>query len=693
MSEQITIPTRTKRAFVYLRVSTEEQTKTDYDRDGLSIIAQRDGAEKEVSKRGAEIVQEFSDPGKSAFKDLQKRTGFLELLEKLKRCNEHKATRIDFVIVWSCSRWARNTVDHWQARDLMNKLGVRFVSVTEPIVGDNTPAAFLYESSIVSQNQYQSMQNGELVRNGIRTKARLGGSHGPAKLGYVNDVDKLADGQRVAIVSPDPERCHFLTTAFQLFSSGEYSLSQLSDELYDLGLRSRLTRRHPGSTRKVQTSTLQRVLRDPYYAGWIVYKRDTPDEKVFPARHKPLIDEQTFNTVQALLDERRVSGERTQKHSHYLKGSVYCGECGSRLLYGLSRSKSGKRYAYYFCGARIRGTTCAMRTNIRPRLIEDAIARYYTARPVELSAKDVVRQTGAIEALVGMSQKAVAQVKASKTELITKLKTQQVRLIRLHAEEGDEVSPDAFREERLRMQQQIQGAEESLAATEKQLNLDATELRMALELAGDVAKVYANAPAAVKRGYNQAFFKTLFVKPDWDEERGETVVRVVDAELTPPYAVLLADDFAGKALAESEKIQERAQNADSGPEGAAVWWSVFDLLTLGGEGGIRTLERACAPYSLSRRVPSATRPPLRGFDCRATAGIGSSAQWRATPAMRRPSPRSRRRSPSSTSTRCGPTRRRCSAGPGRSRSGSRASRCAAARSPNGSSGATSASAA
>src|SRR5215210_4598577 len=36
----------------------------------------------------------------------------------------------------------------------------------------------------------------------------------------------------------------------------------------------------------------------------------------------------------------------------------------------------------------------------------------------------------------------------------------------------------------------------------------------------------------------------------------------------------------------------------------------------GGEGGIRTRERACAPYSLSRRVPSATRPPLREtVDC------------------------------------------------------------------------------
>src|SRR4051794_4248330 len=35
-----------------------------------------------------------------------------------------------------------------------------------------------------------------------------------------------------------------------------------------------------------------------------------------------------------------------------------------------------------------------------------------------------------------------------------------------------------------------------------------------------------------------------------------------------------------------------------------------------GEGGIRTLERGCPRYSLSRRVPSATRPPLpAAFDC------------------------------------------------------------------------------
>ena len=34
-----------------------------------------------------------------------------------------------------------------------------------------------------------------------------------------------------------------------------------------------------------------------------------------------------------------------------------------------------------------------------------------------------------------------------------------------------------------------------------------------------------------------------------------------------------------------------------------------------GEGGIRTLDGGFPPYSLSRRVPSATRPPLRRARC------------------------------------------------------------------------------
>ena len=59
-----------------------------------------------------------------------------------------------------------------------------------------------------------------------------------------------------------------------------------------------------------------------------------------------------------------------------------------------------------------------------------------------------------------------------------------------------------------------------------------------------------------------------------------------------------------------------------------------------GEGGIRTRERACAPYSLSRRVPSATRPPLREADSRIAARTRRDAGRRR---CRRRSPRRDRR--------------------------------------------------
>lgn len=135
----------------------------------------------------------------------------------------------------------------------------------------------------------------------------------------------LPDGRKVACVEFDPERHAYITAAFKLFASGGYSITQLEDELYMIGVRARPTRRHPNATGKVKGATLHRLLRDRYYAGWIVYKAGTPDEQVFPARHTPLIDPETFDQVQELLDLARVSDERSSKHEHYLKGAVYCG--------------------------------------------------------------------------------------------------------------------------------------------------------------------------------------------------------------------------------------------------------------------------------------------------------------------------------------------------------------------------------
>lgn len=310
---------------------------------------------------------------------------------------------------------------------------------------------------LATQNQFQSMQTSENVKRGLKQKASVGGTFGPAKLGYLNTVDRLADGRRVAIVSVDPDRGHFITLAFQLYASGEYSISQLATELDLLGLRSHPTKRSLGAP--LGTSAPQRLLRNPYYAGWIVYKRGTADEAVFDGRHEPLIDQETFDRVQVLLAEKRTAGERQQTRSHYLRGSVFCDECGGRLCYGVSTGRTGQSYPYFFCLGRIKRSDCSQRANIRPELIEAALADFYGREPVAMTPERIRRSQAAVRALAEVSQEALHQVQGAKATLIAKLHDQQRRLIWLHAEEGDAISPDAFREERARMAAEIAAAE------------------------------------------------------------------------------------------------------------------------------------------------------------------------------------------------------------------------------------------
>jgi site-specific DNA recombinase len=535
------------RAFAYLRVSSEGQVRTDYSEDGLSIDAQREGAEEKAASLEADIVREFSDPGRSAFVDLHKRTGFLEMLDELKRRNEHDSTRVEYVIVWSLSRWARNQRDHWQTRELVRQAGAKLISITEPMIGDDSAAAFLYESMIATQNQFQSMQTSESVKRGLKQKASVGGTYGPAPLGYLNSVDELPCGRRVAIATIDPDRGPLITFAFELYATGEYSIAQLAAELERFGLRSRPTAKRVPKT--LGTTVVQRLLRNRYYVGKVVYRRGTKDEQVFDGRHDALIDPETFDRVQSLLDEKRVAGERPRVRQHYLRGSVYCGECGGRLTFGISTGRNGTKYPYFFCSGRINGTACTRRANIRPELLEQLIERHYAT--VQMPPARVARGKAAIRALAAVSQDALRQVKRAKSSLITKLEARQDELIEMRFAEKS-ISAALFKRKQSELQAEIQAASKSLTETDTRMAIDQAQIELALELAEDVQAVYRDASEQTKRGYNQAFFKKLYLMSEWED--GGTVVWISDVELTEPYALLLSEGLFERAEAEAQAL-------------------------------------------------------------------------------------------------------------------------------------------
>jgi site-specific DNA recombinase len=594
---------KTGRAFSYLRVSSDGQVKTDYSDDGLSMDVQRSGSVEKASQLAAEIVREFADPGYSAYVDLHKRVSFLEMLEELKRCNQKESTRVDYVIVWDLSRFCRNVADHFATHNIIRQAGARLVSITEPLVGEDSASAFLYEGMAATINQFQSMQTAEKVTSGLKKKASVGGTYSQAPLGYRHTVDDLGDGRRVRTVEIDPDRGLYMTVAFQLYASGEYSISQLVTELNRLGLRTRTLRGR--QSKPITGSTLQRLLRNPYYAGQLVYHRGKPDEEVFQGRHEPLIDVETFERVQLLLSEKAVAGERPQFRHHYLRGSVFCGACGRRLTYSITTGRNGSKYPYFCCASRVSRATCEQRFNIQPEKIEAAIADYY--RDFQLTPKQVERAQEAIRSLAAVSQGALNQIRTTKTQLIAKLEARQDQLLDMRFEKS--ISKTVFTRRQSQLEDELAAARESLAETDSNLDIDQAQLNRALALAADVHGVYIAADGQTRRGYNQAFFKKLLVIAEAEPGQRQPTVQVMGAELTPPYALLLAEDLVESVETEVELIRATQPQLMEAPrfrgkEKEASFASPgFELCAFGGASKTKTETVPASVSNFERLVP------------------------------------------------------------------------------------------
>lgn len=60
----------------------------------------------------------------------------------------------------------------------------------------------------------------------------------------------------------------------------------------------------------------------------------------------------------------KLKGERSRKHHNYLKSTVYCGHCTSRLIIQKAKSSSnGEIYEYFSCAGRLaKRTSCNFRS-------------------------------------------------------------------------------------------------------------------------------------------------------------------------------------------------------------------------------------------------------------------------------------------------------------------------------------------
>lgn len=109
-----------------------------------------------------------------------------------------------------------------------------------------------------------------------------------------------------------------------------------------------------------------------YCKGYIRYKGAT-----YKGTHEAIVPREVWYQVQAVLGTHRSAADATQIHDHYLKGTVFCGQCGYRLLVSNAKNHQGKIYPYFVCSGRQSGQVDCTRQAMLIEDVEHLIEDYY----------------------------------------------------------------------------------------------------------------------------------------------------------------------------------------------------------------------------------------------------------------------------------------------------------------------------
>ncbi len=472
------------RALIYLRVSTKEQSQRDINPEGYSIPAQRLACERKAETLGAIVVDVYTDQMTGTTST--KRPEFWKMIERVKHERD-----IDYVIVHKLDRFARNARDDANILFELQLAGTKLVSVSENI--DDTPSGMLLHRITAAVNEYYSRNLSNEVRYKTLQKVLSGGTPTLAPIGYLNAPLVLED-REVRTIIVDPVRGPLITWAFDAYASGEHTLSTLTAELAARGLTQRPTRTR--AERPLPRNRVHELLQRRYYLGYVSYAGQEYD-----GRHPPLTTPAVFDLVQQRLDTQRRGGDRAQKRQHYLKGTVRCRRCQSRLLYFVSTGNGG-RYEYFYCAGRHSGRNACDLPHLPAATVEDQVTATYRIQQLQPDILHALRAA----LLVELADKTVRTDK-ERQQLQTRISRLKRGRYKWAEKAWQEVVPDDIaREKQQTLSRQIEKATTQLAAFDIAANRIEELLSATLMLAADSYRAYRNANHLVRRQWNQAWY-------------------------------------------------------------------------------------------------------------------------------------------------------------------------------------------
>lgn len=332
-----------KTCYLYIRVSTAIQV------DGYSLEAQEDRLRKEAEHRGYEVLDVYSDEGKSG-KNIAGREDFQRMLEDI----QTKKDRPDYVFVFKLSRFGRNAADTLNSLQILEDYGVSLLCVEDGI--DSAGAAGKLMIAVYAAVAEAERENIHVqTMAGRWQKAKNGGWNGGfAPYGY-----RLEDGE----LKISDDEADLVREIFKVYIEGKNGINTVARRLNERGLKKKI--RNNANTDRIGASFVKAVLDNPVYAGYLPYGRRKTEKidgtrnefhivkqsefEMFDGKHEAIISKETWEIAQKKRKENGYVREKTHSldHSHILSGILRCPVCNGPMYGNVNRKKKKDGSGYY----------------------------------------------------------------------------------------------------------------------------------------------------------------------------------------------------------------------------------------------------------------------------------------------------------------------------------------------------------
>lgn len=307
---------------MYCRVSTDEQS------EGCSLEVQERYLRAYCSNHDYQIIGEpYKEDYSAKYPDLR-RPEFKRLYDY---CRKHK-NEVDAVYFLRWDRYSRNVEFAFAyKRKLYDELGIEINAMESPIDFTSTDWPMML-SFYCGAAHTEDVKISRRTKDGIHGTLLRGKWASLAPRGYKN----VRRAKHDCWIEVDESKAELVRTLFGEVAKGIEAPTCIKKRIWP----------------SLPDSSFFEMLRNRFYVGdiFVPAYRDDPDQYV-KGQHEPLIDRETFDIVQDIIDGKRKKTPKLGKPANpalYLRKFIICPVCG-HILTGATSKGNGGYYTYYFC--------------------------------------------------------------------------------------------------------------------------------------------------------------------------------------------------------------------------------------------------------------------------------------------------------------------------------------------------------